>query len=862
MTVPEEWKETVFLTFYSSDDYHTDAWRPDGSWLTAEGFIGHRFKQVLVDNHVVWSSDVCDPVEKGKSPYYRVKMPVKPGQTFLLTLLVYDAESSTSVLADDFYQSARNKIKREDDPNASNFQTHVYWGDMRMVEGATSPKPGKRASEFRLRAVHNRRWPLPPFGDGWKKKTVLLTLSAPAGLPKRGFPVQCGVPMPAKKLEEVSGVRLLTSGKKGRYTQKNVLGQWPDESLQWVLFDFLAKQGEKAFELGFVADQAKPSSSIKIAEQQSLIKVDAGGLAFNVRTGDPVWDVKLNGTDTIDTISLSIQVEGEEIPGTVDSLALIDAGPFRTTIKLHGHFNALKHSYGSFHLYCSAYAGLPYLKLWFRWFNDTDTPLAVSAQKITFLLPKLPVATQVPDWNLKDGAMLRQITERERFLDATPVNPEAPMFLAWEEGAIAVRNFRELYPKSASQDGKRLVIDLIAAAERPIVFTPGEAKSHEVWLSLGEKDPAQFAATVEHPPMLHNASYFCATGVLGHAAPHGGVPVLHEQMVEAAGMKRWEDLGQRFGVRDFPDSAYAGGLPNWANNYYERMLGLYSEWFMSGDRLWYNRANDVCRHLMDVAVVHSDVPGRDWLGAIHGPGREHVAGPWNPTLRIAGLALYHKLTGDPEAREAILGVADFCMRTQAGIDGKNVRQQAAPFDAICTAYGETANVAYLDAGAAYVDSVLRAMDMRRGVWPDEHGSAVYRGNVPWMAAQMGRPLYLWYHMTGDLHAAQALVGLAESIVCENMDWETPGVVAGYSHNPRYKVTAQYDPLIIPVIFAAYELTEDPFFLEAAKAQWQRWRRAKALDSPMNCHWHTPWLVWYLKHYKIIEALDGSGTKAK
>ena len=30
-------------------------------------------------------------------------------------------------------------------------------------------------------------------------------------------------------------------------------------------------------------------------------------------------------------------------------------------------------------------------------------------------------------------------------------------------------------------------------------------------------------------------------------------------------------------------------------------------------------------------------------------------------------------------------------------------------------------------------------------------------------------------------------------------------------------------------------------------------------SPLNCHWNTPWLVWYLKHYGLVEAEAQDGS---
>jgi hypothetical protein len=185
------------------------------------------------------------------------------------------------------------------------------------------------------------------------------------------------------------------------------------------------------------------------------------------------------------------------------------------------------------------------------------------------------------------------------------------------------------------------------------------------------------------------------------------------------------------------------------------------------------------------------------------------------------------------------------------VNRRSARNQAGPFDTICTAYTDTKKTQFLDSGSACVESVLRIMDMRRGVWPEKPGSRVYLANSPWFIPQLGRPLYLWYRATGNIDAAQALVGLAESLICENTDWDRPGVVSGSSYNPRREVSAKYDLLIIPMIFGAYELTEDPFFLDAAKAQWQRWTREKAFDSPLNCYWNTPWLVWYLNKYGLL-----------
>ena len=867
VTVPDDWQGKVYLDFYCSDDYagpsgpNDETWRADGSWLTAEGFVGHRFKQVLVDDHVVWSADVADPVLRGVSPTFRVEIPVKAGQKFLLTLLVFDTVESKTPLEKDFYQSANNEKKRESDPDAARFQTHVYWGDIALNNGAEPLKAGARPSEKKVRAVHTRRWPLPPFGEV-RKGPVMLDVSAPGGIPKQGFPARCGVPIVAGKVKNVQDIALKAKDGHLVAAQKTVLGKWADESVQWVLLDFPVAPGLEQAELAFTKDWAAFDGKVKAAERDGGVHVNTNGVQFDAKPGDPLSNIQWKGAAKISSVALGIQVKDEDIAGTTESVSVVDDGPFRYTLELEGRFDSLERTVAHYRIYCSAYWNLPYIALELRLFNDTPEDLPVSSLKMRVQLPAEPAGVRVPSGDVKNGFVLRQVSEKSRELDGAPVDPLAPMFVAWKNAVLAVRQFRELYPKEISAKDKELVVDLVAAGKTPVIFTPGEAKSHEIWLALGEVDAAKFAAAVSQPPVLQNGAYFCSTGVLGPAAPHDGAPVLHDHMANDFGKRRWEDLGQVFGVRDFPDAAYYGGLPKWCNNYYERMLGLWSEWFMSGDRAWHDLACDVCRHLMDVAIVHSEVSRKDWAGSIHGPGENHVSGPWDPALRIEGLRLYQKLTGDPDAREAFLGVADYCVRTHAGTRSGSARDHGGPFDAICTAYQETGEVKYLDEGALHVQSVLKCMDVRRGAWPEEHGSKVYRGNVPWMVAQVARPLYLWYRATGDLAAAQALVGLAESIVCENTDWDAPGVVSGYSHNPHYPVSATYDLLILPVIFAAYELTEDTFFLDAAKAQWERWLREKAFDSPLNCYWNTPWLMWCLKHYGIASAPAGTDAKPR
>ena len=847
--LPEDWKAPITLHFYCSDDYCAGTAPQGGAHAT--GFVGHRMKQILIDNELVWSQDVADVITRGTGNHYQVVLKkIIPGKPFRLGVLTYDAHASSEVLEKDYYYDPKGRT-REQDETASHFMTHVYWGDFAFAVGDAQPKPGRRPTEDKVRSVHNQRWPLPAFGDGWKADLVRLSVSAPAGIPKAGFPLQMGVPLPVGKVADTSSLSVYTEQKNRLYVQKTALDQWNDESLRWCLLDTVLKPGMDSLELRFSKDKAAPEKACKIAQSLEGIQLEANPLSCRFNTMPPVAEVSYKKETIFESIRMLLHVDGEEIPATTDSIQIQDKGPFRSTIVLKGRFDGLDHRAGAYTLYCSAYAGLPYLKLCLCLTNDTRAPLAVSAFQLLFDWKTPPQRMQLPGKEVQDGFVVRQPNAEQRLLCDTGIEAKTNFFLGWDKGAITVKRFCERFPKQVHWQGKQLILDLIGGQKEALVFTPGESISHEVWVALGAVDGPQFAATVAQPPILQHPEYFCASGAFGPAFPQTEVDKLQAHFATYWEGKSWKDLQQHYGLRHFPDAPFPGGEAHWCNNYYERMLGLWSAWLLSGERSWYDRAVDVCTHIMDTVVIHAEIPGHDWVGAMHGPGKNHVPGPWPPAQRSAGLALCQKLTGMPAMREAVLGVADYCIRSRSGVHAPSIRYSAAPFDAICTAYDETGEVAFLDEGKLRVEDILTAMDRRRGAWSEAHGSQTTLGNVPWMAAQLARPLYWWYRMTGDVEAAQALVGLAESILCENTDWDEPAVLSAYSYNPRYTNTPSYSLLILPLFFAAYELTEDAFFREAAEAQWRRWLESDECDSPLNTYWNTPWLLHYLHQYELL-----------
>jgi hypothetical protein len=361
----------------------------------------------------------------------------------------------------------------------------------------------------------------------------------------------------------------------------------------------------------------------------------------------------------------------------------------------------------------------------------------------------------------------------------------------------------------------------------------------------------RLAGALRRPPRLFSPDYFCASGGLGHAAPHNGRQFsdldVHVKRV-------YGDIEPHrfyaFGIRHWGDRLYDADKDWWCNGYYDRQQGFASEYLMTGDPRWFDRLEATVRHIVDIDVCHASASNPEWLGAIHGYyGPNHTSqAPWNPTQRTKGTLAYWRYTGDLDAREAALGVADSAIRANRAIGATSVRDHAGVLYGLMAAYDETLDPKYLEGAKRVAHDAMGRIDPRRGCYSEVHGNISYRGNVPWMVAQLAEPLYEYYRHSGDVDAAVAVVGLAESILTENASRDVLGDVHGYSHNPRYEKTSRYHILIAPAILYAYELTGDGWFLEHARAMYAQTVREETVNPITNCYWNTPTLLHYLRRF--------------
>ena len=885
--IPQDWQGRIRLHFYMSDNYHGQ--HPnlaEDSWLGQMSLVNHRFKQVLLDDEVIWEKDVADPEGVSEPTRFSVLLPerVRPGDEVRLGFRLLDRVGSAERQPGDFRHIGDTEEIGEEDP--WRFMTHVYIGDVVLAPEEAGPiEEGELPSAARVRQAHQARWPLEPYGEP-VDFPVALRWEGSEDAPAWGSPIRCGIPLPAGRVREVS--RMVLRGQTGRSLplQLRPMNFWADGSVRWVELDAIAMLedagpgGELMLDIDAEgAEVAAPEDPVSVVLQgERVFRITTGRLEVVVGGGGGVLVGRMaQGEAVLRDLVGQVQIEGQIYQSVVDSFRVLAAGPVRGEVELSGELRANDEVLGRFVFRLAAMAGQPYVRMTWRIFNDR--PAAARISRFELVGEFAPGEEAICRWGsaakMRGGTVRLQQLSEELFevVDGEGDRQESGESAAGWLGAagpqqsllVLVRHFRQQFPKALEfRQGKLRIALFEATAEQPHYLpSEGEAKRHEIWLGLWDRDLSAeemglAARAFSRPARLFDAGYFSASGGFGYAAIHDEE---HFADLDAYMKRAYGDIEEhRFyelGMRNWGDWPYGRDENTWCNGYYDRQQGLASEYLMSGDSRWFDRLEATVRHIMDIDVCHASAAHPEQVGAMYScySVNHNGGGIWVMMQRIKGMLAYWRLSGDLDARQTALGVADCVIRNEYGMGRSSVRDHGGALYCLMAAYDETGESRYLDAAGDVARDALGRIDSRRGCYAEVHGNISYRGNVPWMVAQLAQPLYEYYRESGEVDAAIGVVGLAESILAENCTRGVPGDVFGYSHNPHYKKNSGYHILIAPAVLYAGELTGDEFFLEQGRAMYAQTIRENTVNSINNCYWNTPTLLYYLKRF-------GRGEEAK
>ena len=669
-TIPADWQPPFLLRFHAADDYFADPEKHKVGMPGTESYFDHRFKQVLIDDQVVWDRDVIDDNMPTSQADFEVDITpyVTPGKPFRLSMRVLDKTSTLErndrdvrFIGGTWY--AQGDAKTEQPPR---FHTAVWFADPVIGEAAAvrAAPAGVRPNEIAAQLRHEQRWPIPPPSKPLTLPTH-LSLVCPDAIPAPGFPMTCGVPMPPGLCQKGQRVTLVGDDGKAVPVQSQATGWWPDGSVRWLLLDAIvpahSANGEQfraaLSETDNTADVAA-TGRLAISEANHQVTIDTGPLHISLGSSPSTLldSVRIGDSDSPALIDVRVRMTVKRESADAPVVAITE----QTRIVQHGPISACVESSGSlmtdaslgsavplgrFTFRLSAYTGLPVLRTSIRIYNDTrpepfqgsinDKPLEVTDLAVIGTVPGR-VAGQVA-FGSADGSVLQTegavVELRQDAADHFAVSADAAQTADGQQaqGWIAasapggclqasVWRFWQQAPKSLSVSADKLTVGLFTAAETAPRYLPryGEAKRHDIWLNFSPNLPAQatlvaWGKLADQPPRLFDGPWYCESGaidLLDPEWPHN-VPELAEWIGKSYDGVTSAAVGNNhWGLRDYGDFPYTP--PMWRNGYYARILGAVHWGLASGDQRWLERSFEMARHIADVDTVHIKPGHADW----------------------------------------------------------------------------------------------------------------------------------------------------------------------------------------------------------------------------------------------------------
>lgn len=851
VTIPRDWEPPFGLEFYCSDDYAVQPsdFRSEG-WLAIHAYPGHRFKQVLVNGEVVWEADVGDAV---REQTYGVDLTdrVRPGVAFQLGLRVVDQVGTEVKLEGEWFYPG--DFKPKEDPRA--FTTHVYWGDLLLTERLDGDRLRPSRESPSLAKLRERiASGLVPRGPAvTAKPPATLTLEAPRGVAP-GYPLSCGVPLPQGAVQHGYELRLRDARGTNLAPQVGELSRWRDGSLRWALVTLPlpadARPGER-WAVSWEQSAERPAVAVRATRVGDDLIAENGLISIGVPAAGPyaVSEVRsVEGQRLAGALSAYVDVEGDagktRYEARWERRSIVNEGARQVTVEVQGTLTGSDDALGRCVFRFSLTEGSPAVRVWYRIFNDTERHL-----KIT----ELALTQEVPP-GLTRGRL------------ATIEEPAGWLAVEGESSSVfaAVRWAAEMPTKSMGLEGDRLAIRLFKSTEEAPYFRPrsGEARRHELVLAYYARVPedeelAALAGCCQRPPRLWERSYACETGALGYGYIHDDREFagLSANRLNAYGDLERDRVGHNiYDMRHFGDRRY--GTDKWCNNYYDASRGFLAEYLMTGNANAWDRAEEEVLHQIDVDACHWS-PDLDMVGGLWsyaGDDHSNSGYVWAALLRCAGgWDYYYRMTGDKDARRALRDLAEYLLRDGHHTGLVSVRDHGGALTALVWAYDEFGDERYLRAALETAAEVRTRIARRRGAYVEVHGNAAYWVMVPWMACEATDALYRLWQLTGNEDAAVTALGIVEAMMTENATWGVPGEMGGYSGNPWFNLTSNYNIIIAPVFGYAYEMTGDPEFLLWARACFERTLEDNSVDAITNNYWLAPSLLYMLNRYREAPA---------
>jgi hypothetical protein len=274
--------------------------------------------------------------------------------------------------------------------------------------------------------------------------------------------------------------------------------------------------------------------------------------------------------------------------------------------------------------------------------------------------------------------------------------------------AAAMESFWQNFPKSIEVDGTRLALRLFPTQHADVFeLQAGEQKTHTVYLHFSSGPAHENPIAWVHQPLRPqvDAQWYARSEVfpfmvaevddpnreyldLVHCAIDGDLSFFNRrEIVDEYGWRHFGDL-----YADHEQVYYSGPNPliSHYNNQYDAIYAFTLHYARSGDPRWFQLMRDLACHVIDIDIYHTLDDKAAYSGGLFWHTdhytdaatsthrtysrqavedralKDYGGGPCNEHLYTTGLMTYYFLTGAIQAREAVIGLADWVIRMDDG----------------------------------------------------------------------------------------------------------------------------------------------------------------------------------------------------
>jgi hypothetical protein len=307
----------------------------------------------------------------------------------------------------------------------------------------------------------------------------------------------------------------------------------------------------------------------------------------------------------------------------------------------------------------------------------------------------------------KDGAVTLQQQGYEchigtKSLTGRRANPVLSI-TANEGGAVYVKldKFWQNYPSSLSYKNGELSITLFGDNNTATELQGGEQKTRHLTVDFDASTNSPLTA-VSPSTVRIDPEYLISTHTINGLGCDKELQQIINQGIDGPNNffnKRerideygWRNFGDLHADHEALEHNNSPNIISHYNNQYDPILGFYRQYLLSGDDRWLELAQDLAQHVIDIDIYHTQGDKAEYNNGLfwhtdhyldaetathrtfskkhleHGHTAQSGGGPGTEHCYTTGLAYHYLLTGNEQAKQAVLELAQWMYHAQHGSD--------------------------------------------------------------------------------------------------------------------------------------------------------------------------------------------------